>query len=215
MRCVVSLEGDQPPAMQPMLVLLPLPPPPNCQQMQGVIDAGPRANLEAFLAALERLEVALDFLQAHRSMQSAEDALRHTAALRDRGLAAAGAEFAALLAKHAAVPPALLARLRAAAEAGAASGHSRAAAAAAGGSGALDLLPEPVLAKLRALAAAMLHNGGAAGGRSCIRAYADVRRSVLVAALEPHLAPLGGSREELGKLTWQQMETKIPGWVGG
>ena len=37
--------------------------------MQGVIGAGPRANLEAFLAALDRLEAALDFLTAHRSMQ--------------------------------------------------------------------------------------------------------------------------------------------------
>jgi exocyst complex protein 7 len=83
------------------------------RKMQGVIQAGPRANLEAFLAALGRLEAAIDFLAAHRSMQSAEDALRHTAALRDSALGAAGQEFAALLQKHSAAPQALLARLRA------------------------------------------------------------------------------------------------------
>jgi hypothetical protein len=81
-------------------------------QVQDVIQQGPRANLQAFLAALGQLEAAIEFLQQRRHMQTAADALGHTAALRDRAVEQCGAEFAALLAKHSAVPPALLAMQR-------------------------------------------------------------------------------------------------------
>lgn len=175
--------------------------------MQPVIQAGPRgASLEAFLAALDRLEAAIDFLQAHRSLQSAEDALRHTTALRDSGLVAAGGEFGAVLQKAAApVPQALLARARAAA----------------GGDGGalppdapLELLPGWALARLRQLAEAMLRGGGTPASRACMRQYAEARRGVLLAALEGFLAPFAGggsSREEAARATWQQMEGRIPG----
>jgi exocyst complex protein 7 len=190
------------------------------RKMQGVIQAGPRANLEAFLAALGRLEAAIDFLAAHRSMQSAEDALRHTAALRDSALGAAAQEFAALLQKHSAAPQALLARLRAGSF-GSSGGGTAARASAAGpdaaGSAALELLPEAVLPKLKALAGAMLRgssgtNAGSGsssgGGRACIKAYADARRGVMQGSLEPFLSPFAGSKEELA---WQQVAAKIPG----
>lgn len=187
------------------------------RKMQGVIQAGPRANLEAFLAALGRLEAAIDFLAAHRSMQSAEDALRHTAALRDSALGAAGQEFAALLQKHSAAPQALLARLRAGSFASRGGGAASAAAAPdAAGSAPLELLPEAVLPKLKALAGAMLRSssganaggGGGGGSRACIKAYADARRGVMQASLEPFLSPFAGSKEEL---SWQQVAAKIPG----
>ena len=169
------------------------------------MEAGPRADLASFLAALQRLEAALAYLQAHRAMQSAEDALRHTSALRDVGLAAAGAEFSALLAKHGAVPAPALARLRAGAEAGGATSPSSADARP------VELLPEALMGTLRALAAALLRDAGSPSARSCVQAYAEARRGVVAAALEPQLAPLGGSREELDKLSWQQVEARIPG----
>lgn len=81
-------------------------------QVQGVIQEGPRANLQAFLGALTALEGAIDFLRAHKHMHTAADALAHTSALRDRAVDAAAAEFGALLAKHSAPPPALLAAQR-------------------------------------------------------------------------------------------------------
>ena len=184
--------------------------------MQPVIQAGPRgANLGAFLGALERLEAAIAFLQAHRSMQSAEDALRHTAALRDSGLAACAAELSALLQKHAAVPEALLARLRTAAEAG----GSGAAGADASTPAPLDLLPEAALARMRPLADAML-GGGSGGGRSCVRIYVDARRGVLRSALGGLLGPLSSiaasansSKDEAARLSWQHVESRIPGWA--
>lgn len=160
-------------------------------QVQGVVEAGPRADPAAFLAALERLEAAIDFLQAHRSMHSAQDALRHTTALRDAALASAAAEFAAQLQKRAAAP---------------------AAAAAAGAP-----LPEPVVAQLRSLAAAMLRRGGsAAGGRACVQAYVGARCGALGAALEAHLPPQqasGGSKEEVARLPWEAVEPRIAGWT--
>lgn len=197
-------------------------------QLQGTIQAGPRgANLEPFLAALQRLEAAIDFLQAHRSMQSAEDALRHTTALRDSGLAACAAECGALLRKHAAIPEALLARLRAAAEAssgGRAAGSSSVAAADAAAPVPLDLLPEATLARLRSLAAAMLGSGGSSseGGRSCVRIYVEARSGVLRSALSSLLAPLSSmvasassSKDGAAQLTWQHVETRIPGCADG
>lgn len=169
------------------------------------MEAGPRADLAPFLAALQRLEAALAYLQAHRAMQSAEDALRHTAALRDVGLAAAAAEFSSLLAKHGSVPASALARLRAGAEGGSSASPSSA------DSRPVELVPEPRVGPLRALAAALLHDAGSTSARSCVHAYAEARRGVVAAALEPQLAPLGGSREELAKLSWQQVEARIPG----
>ncbi|KAI7842350.1 hypothetical protein COHA_003990 [Chlorella ohadii] len=198
------------------------------RKLQGTIQAGPRgANLEPFLAALQRLEAAIDFLQAHRSMQSAEDALRHTTALRDSGLAACAAECGALLRKHAAIPEALLARLRAAAEAssgGRAAGSSSVAAADAAAPVPLDLLPEATLARLRSLAAAMLGSGGSSseGGRSCVRIYVEARSGVLRSALSSLLAPLSSmvasassSKDGAAQLTWQHVETRIPGCADG
>ena len=187
---------------------------PVCPQMQGVIQAGPRANLEAFLAALARLEAAIDFLQAHRSMQSAESALRHTTALRESGLAACSQEFGALLQKHSTVPQALMAQLRGAAAAGGRQGGGYTvpdvgAGPGAGGAAPLQLLPDAVLPKLKDLAAAMLRG---TSGRGCIRTYAEARRGVLQRSLEGLLAPCAGSsRDELARLSWQQMEGKIPG----
>lgn len=193
--------------------------------MQGTIQAGPRsANLQPFLAALQRLEAAILFLQAHRSMQSAEDALRHTTALRDSGLAACAAEFGALLRKHAMVPEALLARLRSAAEArsgGSAAGSGSTTEAADAASPApLDLLPEAVLDRLRPLAGAMLGGGSGSseGGRSCVRIYVEARSGLLRSALGSLLAPLtsvvasaSSSKDGQAQLTWQHVETRIPG----
>jgi hypothetical protein len=175
--------------------------------MQSVIQAGPRAHLEGFLAALERLEVAIDFLQAHRRMASAEDALRHTTALRDAGLAACAREFSALLQKHSNVPPALLAQLRAVAGEGGPAASGGAAAAAGLASGPLNLLPEAVLAKLKALAVPMLRGGS----QVALKAYAEARRGLLQSQLDGLLALLAGSREELARLSWQQLEGRIPG----
>lgn len=165
-------------------------PPP---QVQGVIEAGPHAALPAFLAALERLEAAIDFLQAHRSMHSAQDALRHTTALRDAALASAAAEFAAQLQKRSAAPTTATAP------------------------GAPPPLPEPVAAQLRSLAAAMLRRGGsAAGGRACVQAYASARCGALAAALDAHLPPQqasSSSKEEMARLPWEAVEPRIPGWT--
>lgn len=190
---------------------------PLALQMQPIIQAGPRGgSLEAFLAAMERLEAAIDFLEAHRALQSADDALRHTTALRDAGLAAAGAEFGALMQKHAAaVPQSLIARVKAGervAGAGAAPGST-------GSDAPLHLLPAPALERLHALAAAMLHGGGTPPGRACIRTYAEARRVVLQAALDAVLLPFAasggtsGSSKEEARLAWQQLEGRVPGCV--
>lgn len=155
-------------------------------------------------------------------MQSAEDALRHTTALRDSGLAACAAECDALLRKHGAIPEALLARLRAAAEAGSSgwpAGSSGTTADAAAPSS-LDLLPEAALARLRPLAAAMLGSGGSTseGGRRCIRIYVEARSGVLRSALSSFLGTLSSmvasassSKDGAAQLTWQHVEARIPG----
>ncbi|KAL4425956.1 hypothetical protein ABPG75_009972 [Micractinium tetrahymenae] len=203
------------------------------RKMQGIIQAGPRAGLEAFLAALSRLEAAVDFLQAHRSMQSAEDALRHTTALRDSALSACAQEFSSLAHKHsAAAPAAALARARAAAAAGD-SGRAAPGAAVADAGAAqqdmaapLDLLPGPVLDKLRELAGAMLRGGSAgASGRAAVRAWMDARQALLRSELDAFLAGLAaaaaaaasngstGGAAAAGQLSWQGIEAKLPGWM--
>ncbi len=204
----------------------PPPPPSSCAQLQGIIQAGPRAGLEAFLAALSRLEAAVDFLQAHRSMQSAEDALRHTAALRDAALSACSQEFSSLANKHsAAAPAAALARARATASSGdagrAAPGVSIAQQDAVPP---LELLPGSVLEKLRELAGAMLRGGSAsASGRAAIKAYVEARQAVLRSELDTLLSGLtaaaaaasgGGSTGTAAagsQLSWQSIEAKLPG----
>lgn len=197
-----------------------------CEQMQGIIQAGPRAGLEAFLAATARLEAAVDFLQAHRSMQSAEDALWHTAALRDAALSAVGAEFSALAHKHsAAAPAAALARVRAGAGAGDPGGAAPGAGSAPQDAAApLDLLPLPVLEKLRDLAGAMLRGGSAsASGRAAVKSYADARQAVLRPEMDALLAGLAAAAAAAassgsapgtaaaGQLSWQGIEAKLPG----
>lgn len=198
--------------------------------MQGIIQAGPRAGLEAFLAALSRLDAAVDFLQAHRSMQSAEDALRHTAALRDSALSACAQEFSSLAHKHsAAAPAAALARVRAAATA--ADGQDAAGAAPADASAPqhsaaapFDLLPAPVLEKMRELAGAVLRGGSAsASGHAAVKAYVDARQALLRSELDTLLAGLStaataaassgsaGSAAAVGQLSWQSIEAKLPG----
>ncbi|KAL4444856.1 hypothetical protein ABPG77_003906 [Micractinium sp. CCAP 211/92] len=198
------------------------------RRLQGIIQAGPRAGLEAFLAALSRLEAAVDFLQAHRSMQSAEDALRHTAALRDAALSACSQEFSSLANKHsAAAPAAALARARATASSGdagrAAPGVSIAQQDAVPP---LELLPGSVLEKLRELAGAMLRGSSAsASGRAAIKAYVEARQAVLRSELDTLLSGLtaaaaaasgGGSTGTAAagsQLSWQSIEAKLPGWM--
>ena len=154
----------------------------------------------------------------HTRMQAAEDALRHTTALRDSALAAAAQEFAGVLHKAgAAAPAAALARLRAAAADSQAGGGSSAAADAAAAP--LDLLPEAVLGRLRELAGALLRGGATnASGRTCVRAYAEARAALLRAELDGFLAPLvaaaavGASSTAAGQqATWQSLESRIPG----
>lgn len=96
----------------PMQLALVTPTPCRRVQVQGIIQEGPRANLQAFLSALSKLAAAIEFLKAQKHMATAADALAHASALRDRAVERAGAEFGALLGKHCHVPPALVALQR-------------------------------------------------------------------------------------------------------
>ncbi|GAB4824073.1 hypothetical protein N2152v2_011119 [Parachlorella kessleri] len=174
------------------------------RKVESVIGEGPRANLQAFLAALAKLDAAIQFLQQHRHMQTAADALGHTTALRGRAVEQCGAEFGALLAKHSAVPQALLALQRQSMSLALSSRDLDQEVAAV----IPDMLPETVLPKLRALAQAQLSNGD----RSCLKTFVDTRRRVVQQCLEGLLAGIG-SREDIARMAWRQVEVRIPSWV--
>ena len=182
-----------------------------------MIKQGPRADLETFLKALAQLDAALEFLQRHRSMQTAADALAHTTALRDNALAQCSTEFAALLRQHSALPLAVaeaappphagsIRERRASAMAGSGAAAAPAAAAAAAAA-ATDLSQDPAIAQLRQLGEVLLHHDA----RACLRSYADVRCGVVNKALERHPSPVGGSREEVARMSWQTLEAGMPG----
>lgn len=175
------------------------------REVEGVINEGPRANLQAFLQALTKLDGAIEFLQQHRHMHTAADALAHTTALRGRALEACASEFRAVLEKHSLVPPSLLALQRQNTSSTALTTHGCD----------LDvsnllteLLPQSVIPKLRALAQAQTK----AGSRSCIKIYSETRRSVLQQCLDPLLEGVG-TREEVARTpAWRPVEARIPGW---
>eukprot|EP00887_Chlorella_sp_A99_P004636 scaffold4.g4636.t1 len=182
------------------------------RKYQPVVRAGPHADLGAFLKVVGQLEETVKFLlllESNRS-RTAADALPHAAALRDDAVSQCAAEFALLLRQHAARPPdppaapAPASRMR---ERGGSLKEGTAAAAAAGPvPSATDLVPEPVLEQLKALAEVLLKSNV----RGCIATYVDVRQGVHRKALERHLEQLG--REEVARLGWQQLEGRIPGW---
>lgn len=182
------------------------------RKVQSVVRAGPAADLNAFLAAVEQLSAALAFLQRYSDrMQTAADALAHTTAVRNDALAQCTSEFTALLKRHATAVPMTAAEPQPLPPRGGSSRNSIiSTAAAATASATADLVPEPVLAQLQALATVLLQTNAVA----CIRSYVEVRRNVLARALSRPLAQLG-SREDFARLTWQQLEAKIPHWANG
>ncbi|KAK9812710.1 hypothetical protein WJX72_002444 [[Myrmecia] bisecta] len=173
------------------------------RKVEARILQGPRADLDGFLKALERLDRAITFLKGHRSLSTTETALSHATDLRRDAMQLGLEDFLETLRANSPVPNASLMTSSAFSEV---SHHS--APAEQSGPAEVELVPAPVLPRVRKLSEAML----ACGEAACVKVYCEVRRSVVERTLQG-LGNQQAASDDFAKMSWPQLEKKIQGWI--
>ncbi|KAL3698862.1 hypothetical protein R1sor_012938 [Riccia sorocarpa] len=195
------------------------------RQMEAKINKGPKDDLSGFLAAVDQLQENIEFFSLNRSYKSSDGALNHAKVLLTLGMSKLEEEFKALLMHHSKpVDPARLneslpAALRPATQASLAAADVQKTTTPQ--SPALEptkanlplqlpiLIAPRIIPQLHEMAKRMI---GAAFHQQCLKAYRDIRSSVL----EQSLRKLGVeklSKEDVAKLQWEALEGKIGNWI--
>ncbi|KAL0036401.1 hypothetical protein WJX77_006182 [Trebouxia sp. C0004] len=178
------------------------------RKVESRILQGPRSDLSSFMTAFEKLDLAITFLQKHRNLSTAEDALRHATDLQKDGLRLCQEEFMTVLKGNLQEPNAARLVQGSFPSQDIAVSGGRQNAAEAGPQPDLALVSPAVLPRLHTLAQAMLR----CRGSHVFKAYCDLQREVLDRALGS-LPNQATSSEDLSKMSWSQVEKKVNGWV--
>lgn len=181
-------------------------------QVEPVIMAGPAKDHEAYLAAIMKLQGAINFFQNHSELNTCEGMLRHATALMETSMQKGEEDFNDILGSSSCPvdPSELMDQLSISSEASSPVGQLGSRGGDAGppsSRASLELLSPEAFEPLAHMAAAMEVAGY---GEQCLKVYSK-RRS---AALNKNIDLLGVERSlDIHALSWVDLEGKIRTWI--